>query len=74
MTKAIIALVTSPDGIISIPWVPNQILVGVTRNVVYSQIWIANCTYMLIAIAKKMMQIGLDSSFVNYICVYFLYL
>lgn len=30
---------------------------GTTRNAVYSQIWIAICTYLLIAIAKKRMHI-----------------
>jgi IS4 transposase len=30
---------------------------GTTRNAVYSQIWIAICTYLLIAIAKKKMRI-----------------
>ena len=30
---------------------------GTTRNAVYSQIWIAICTYLLIAIAKKRMRI-----------------
>lgn len=30
---------------------------GTSRNAVYSQIWIAICTYLLIAIAKKKMRI-----------------
>jgi len=43
-------------------WIKQRLKIksfyGTTRNAFYSQIWIAICTYLLIATAKKKMHIG----------------